>query len=325
MLMTTQQIESIETSATPKRKTIEFRLQPIDRSQGIPAFVRAGECGSFSLASRQLGLSASSVGKAVARLEQRLGVRLFERTTRRMALTDEGQAFHASCLRALAEIDAAESELSARRALPMGRLRIALPTLYGRVRVLPVLAQLLERHPTLQLDLLFSSRTVDLIEEHVDLALRIGTLEDSATQVARPLGAQALCLCAAPAYLERRGTPSTLEALRDHDAIAHLRAEVEEAWQLRGSALRWPHGARLRLGDLAAVRDAALAGQGIAQLPGWFVEGDVRASRLQVLLPHAQPAPLPIHLLWSKTTRMTARQRVCIDALIEGLAMPHGA
>lgn len=201
----------------------------------------------------------------------------------------------------------------------------ALPTLYGRVRVLPVLAQLLERHPGLALDMLFSSRAVDLVEEHVDIAIRIGALEDSASQVARPLGKQALWLCAAPAYLARRGVPATLEALRDHDAIAHLRGDMEEAWQLRSGALRLPRHARQRLSDLAAVRDAALAGQGIAQLPGWFVEGDVRAARLQVLLPDAQPAPLPIHLLWSRTTRMTARQRVAIDALIEGLAMPHGA
>lgn len=296
-------------------------MQSFDRFHGIQAFVRAVECGSFSLASRQLGLSASSVGKAVARLEQRLGVRLFERTTRRMALTDEGQDFHESCLRALAELDQAESVLAERRVLPTGRVRIALPTLYGRICVLPVLSGLLARHPALDLDLLLSSRAVDLVEEHVDIALRIGKLEDSASHVARRLGEQTLCLCAAPAYLTRRGEPRTLDALREHDGIARLRGDVAEAWQFEAAsgAQRPQHRARLRVSDLAAVKDAALAGQGLAQLPGWFVEDEVRAGRLQVVLRDAQPAPLPIHLLWSKTTRMTARQRVTIDALIDGL------
>ena len=292
-------------------------MQSFDRFQGIQAFVRAVDCGSFSLASRQLGLSPSSVGKAIARLEQRLGVRLFERTTRRMALTGEGQAFHESCMRALAELEQAASLLSERRVVPSGRLRIALPTLYGRVRVLPVLAGLLERHPALELDVQFSSRSVDLVEEHIDIAIRIGALENSASHVARPLGVQALWLCAAPAYLEKRGVPGTPHALAAHDGIARLRGDVDEAWQLRDGALRWPRRARLRLSDLAAVRAAALAAQGIAQLPAWFVEDDIRANRLQVVLPEMQPAPLPIHVLWSKTASMTARQRVTIDALIE--------
>ena len=297
-------------------------MQPVDRFQGIQAFVRAVECGSFSLASRQLGLSPSSVGKAVARLEQRLGTRLFERTTRRMALTEEGQAFHDSCRRALAVLEQAESLLGERRLQPSGRLRIALPTLYGRVRVMPVLSRLLQRHPALELDMLFSSRAVDLVEEHVDIAIRIGAPEDSASHVARPLGQQALWLCAAPAYLERRGAPSTLAELTAHDAIVRLRGGAEEPWQLPpgASAPRLPQRARLRLSDLAAVKDAALAGQGIAQLPGWFAEDEVRAERLCVVLQDAQPAPLPIHVLWSRNTRMTARQRVAIDALIEHLA-----
>jgi len=296
-------------------------MQSFDRFQGIQAFVRAVECGSFSLASRQLGLSASSVGKAVARLEQRLGVRLFERTTRRMALTDEGQAFHESCLRALVELDQAESALAERRVQPTGRVRIALPTLYGRICVLPVLSGLLARHPALDLDLLLSSHAVDLVEEHVDIALRIGRLEDSASHVARRLGEQALWLCAAPAYLARRGEPCTLDALADHDGIARLRGDAAEAWQFSDAAgtPRPRHRVRLRVSDLAAVKDAALAALGLAQLPGWFVADEVRAGKLQVVLRDAQPEPLPIHVLWTKTTRMTARQRVTIDALIEGL------
>ncbi|MBN3771462.1 LysR family transcriptional regulator [Burkholderia sp. Se-20378] len=303
-------------------------MQPTDRFQGILAFVQAVECGSFSVASRQLGQSPSSVGKAVARLEERLGVRLFKRTTRRMTLTDEGEAYHEKCLRALAELDQAESALAERHLTPTGRVRIALPVLYGRIRVLPVLNGLAERHAALDLDMLFSNRTVDLVEQNIDLAVRIGRLEDSTSQVARPLGEQALRLCAAPGYLDRRGTPSSREALGDHHCIALLRGEAEEAWQFSGDAnrgRRQPRQARLRLSDVAAVKDAVLAGLGLAQLPGWFVEDDIRAGRLVAVLPDAQPEPLPIHVLWSKTTRMTARLRVTIDALVEHLSPPRAA
>ncbi|VWB31305.1 LysR family transcriptional regulator [Burkholderia lata] len=303
-------------------------IQPTDRFQGILAFVQAVECGSFSVASRQLGQSPSSVGKAVARLEGRLGVRLFKRTTRRMTLTDEGEAYHEKCLRALAELDQAESALAERHLTPTGRVRIALPVLYGRIRVLPVLNGLAERHAALDLDMLFSNRTVDLVEQNIDLAVRIGRLEDSTSQVARPLGEQALRLCAAPGYLDRYGTPSSRETLGDHHCIALLRGEAEEAWQFSGDAnrgKRQPWQARLRLSDVAAVKDAVLAGLGLAQLPGWFVEDDIRAGRLVAVLPDAQPEPLPIHVLWSKTTRMTARLRVTIDALVEHLSPPRAA
>lgn len=297
-------------------------MQPFDRFQGLLAFVRAVECGSFSVASRQMGLSPSSVGKAVARLEQRLGTKLFKRTTRRMALTDEGLAFHESCLRALAELAQAEALLAERHHRPTGRLRIALPALYGRVRVLPVLHALAGQHPALALDVLFSSRAVDLVEENVDIAVRIGRLDDSASHVARPLGEQPLWLCAAPAYLARRGRPATLDDLPQHDTIARLRNGTEEAWQFRTTATRAARPpARLRLSDPAAVRDVALAGHGLAQLPGWFVDDDVHAGRLVRLLPDEQPTPLPIHVLWSKTARMTSRLRVTIDALVEALPL----
>lgn len=299
-----------------------MNLPSHDQFQGILAFVRAVECGSFSLASRQLGLSPSSVGKAVARLEQRLGTRLFQRTTRRLSLTDEGAAFHASCLRVLAELARAENLLADQRDEPTGRLRIALPTLYGQTMVLPVLLELAERHPGLDFDLQFSHRKADLVSERFDLAVRIGALDDSASHVARPLGSQQLVLCAAPAHLARYGSPSTLAALHQHPRITRLLGEGDEAWQLQDHSSTWrawPQAARLRLSELPAIKTAALAGLGIAQIPSWFVAQELQTGQLVSLLPEQQPAPLPIHLLWPHTTQMTSRLRLVIDGLLAQL------
>jgi DNA-binding transcriptional LysR family regulator len=311
----------IEFLATLETSSIKSMHQPTDHFQGIPAFVQAVECGSFSVASRRMGLSPSSVGKAVARLEQRLGVQLFQRTTRRLSLTDEGADFYESCLRAVSELDRATGRARDSRRQPAGRVRIALPSLYGRVRVMPVLIASSQSHPELDLDVLFSSRAVDLIEEGFDLAVRIGRLDSSATHVARRLGEQALMLSASPAYLRQHGTPATLDELAQHTCIARLREGRHEAWQFREGAMgssRLPQNARFRFSDFDAVKEAALAGLGLAQLPAWFISDALRAGRLRPVLPEWQPPPLPIHVLWARTTRMSARMRVVIDALADG-------
>ncbi|CAM4070496.1 LysR family transcriptional regulator [Kerstersia similis] len=301
-------------------------MQPYDHFQGVLAFVRAVEHGSFSMASRHMGLSPSSVGKAVARLEARLGVRLFQRTTRRMSLTDAGLAFYDSCQLALGALAQAETALADLQQAPAGRVRVAVPSVYGRVRVMPVLTALAERYPALDWDIAFSSRIVDLVEENFDLAVRIGPLEDSATRVARRLGEQALCLCAAPSYLARRGVPQSLDALASHACLSGKQAGAEDAWYF-GSAAggmgarryvpRQPH---MRVGDMDALRQAALAGAGLAQLPGWFVAEDLRAGRLQAVLSDCMPDPLPIHVLWLQTAWLPARLRVVIDELVATLA-----
>ena len=187
-----------------------------ERFAGIRAFVQAVEAGSFSRAAQQLGMSPSSVGKAVARLEQRLDVRLFHRTTRSLSLTDEGLAFHDSCVRALAELEQAESTLAERRIQPAGRLRIAVPVLLGRDWVMPLLLQLAADYPALEIEARFSNQPVDFAEQGCDLAVRIGLLDDSASLAARQLGVQKLVVCAAPAYLARHGAPVTPQALNGH-------------------------------------------------------------------------------------------------------------
>ena len=288
-----------------------------ERFAGIRAFVQAVEAGSFSRAAQQLGMSPSSVGKAVARLEQRLDVRLFHRTTRSLSLTDEGLAFHDSCVRALAELEQAESTLAERRIQPAGRLRIAVPVLLGRDWVMPLLLQLAADYPALDIEARFSNQPVDFAEQGCDLAVRIGLLDDSASLAARQLGLQKLVVCAAPAYLARHGAPATPQALNGHACIGMLRDEQLEAWQLRDANgnISVNISARLRLGHLEAVRQAALAGHGLAQLPRWLVEKELASGQLQAVLEAFAGPGLPLYAAWPASRAMTARLRLVIDTL----------
>ena len=288
-----------------------------ERFAGIRAFVQAVEAGSFSRAAQQLGMSPSSVGKAVARLEQRLDVRLFHRTTRSLSLTDEGLAFHDSCVRALAELEQAESILAERRIQPAGRLRIAVPVLLGRDWVMPLLLQLAADYPALEIEARFSNQPVDFAEQGCDLAVRIGLLDDSASLAARQLGLQKLVVCAAPAYLARHGEPATPQALNGHACIGMLRDEQLEVWQLRDANgnISVNISARLRLGHLEAVRQAALAGHGLAQLPRWLVEKELASGQLQAVLEAFAGPGLPLYAAWPASRAMTARLRLVIDTL----------
>lgn len=293
-------------------------MNTIERFNGVQAFLQTVEAGSFSQAARQLNLSVSSVGKAVARLEQRLNTRLFHRSTRRMALTDEGRSFHEGCLRAMEQLESAESLLMERRSVPSGRLRIALPVLYGRDRVLPILLPLAERHPQLQIEAAFSNRAIDFSEDAYDLAVRIGRLEAGASLAAKRIGTQRLAVCASPAYLARAGEPSSPADLKHHACLPLMRAAGLEPWQFAGSgkaAMLVEAPGRIRLGHLEAVVQAARMGQGLAQVPAWLIERDVAEGALRIVLTEHETAGLPIHVVWPATRSMTARLRLVIDAL----------
>jgi DNA-binding transcriptional LysR family regulator len=290
-----------------------------ERLHAIRAFVQAVQAGSFSRAAEQLGLSRSTVGKAVARLEQRLQVRLFQRTTRSLSLTDEGQLFYDDCLKALAALEAAESQLAARARKPEGRLRVSLPVLFGQKWVMPPLLALADRYPQLQIEALFSNRAADLAEEGIDLAVRIGSPGDAAAITARQLGEQQQILCAAPAYLKRQGQPGRLAELVQHQAIGMLRDGRSQLWHLldeQGKPQRLLPPTRLRLGNMEAVVSAACAGQGIAMLPRWLAHDALTTGTLREILPGSCGAGLAIHVVWLKGTTMPLRIRVAIDALL---------
>ncbi|NKB83995.1 LysR family transcriptional regulator [Ochrobactrum grignonense] len=182
--------------------------------------MQAEQSGSFAAASALLGLSQSAVSKSIARLEERLGVRLFHRTTRSLRLTDEGRVYLESCRRALEELGAAEIALSARREIPAGRLRINLPDLYGRRCVAPVLLQLAAEYHELHFEVSFENRIVNLIDEGYDLAVRIGQLPDSADLISKYIGQQEVIICASPSYIAVHGAPQCWTILSDI-AVSH--------------------------------------------------------------------------------------------------------
>ena len=207
-----------------------------DRLNGISAFVEAAEAGSFALAAERMRLTRSAVGKSIARLEQRLGVRLFHRTTRSQSLTEDGQAYYERCVRALAELDAGAMALDSGKGEPIGRLRVSVPVLSGRHCVAPVLLALGRQYPRLAIEISFSDHVVDLVEEGYDLAVRIGNLPDSSTLVARRLGTQRMVICAAPSYLAEHGKPATVDELPEHAAIAYGRSGRIEPWRISNDA-----------------------------------------------------------------------------------------
>ncbi|EMB9092756.1 LysR family transcriptional regulator [Klebsiella michiganensis] len=293
-----------------------------DTLKDIPVFVAAVEAGSFAQAAIRLHLSRSAVGKSIARLEERLGVRLFQRTTRSQSLTDNGALFYEHCLRALEEIRGAESLLETGKQQVSGRLRVAMPVLFGRQCVAPLLIALAQEHPGLELEMSFSDRVVDLVEEGFDMAVRNGTLQDSSVLVARRLGEHRMVLCAAPDYLLKKGTPQSVDDLPHHAAINYLQAGRALSWQLmdsEGASHTFTPRSSLNMDDLQAICDAALAGHGIAWLPCWMVSKEIHQGKLVPLLKQAPDVRFDVHAVWQQTPHLPLRVRIAVDTLASRL------
>ena len=290
-----------------------------ERLNGIAAFVQAVEAGSFAQAAQRMDLTRSAVGKSIARLEQRLGVRLFQRTTRTQRLTADGEAYYERCVRALAELDAADAALESGRREPSGRLRVSCPVMFGRRCVAPLLVALANKHPGLALEISFSDRRVDLVEEGFDLAVRIGELDDSDSLTARKLGMQRMGICAAPSYLAKHGKPVDFADLSGHVGIIYGRVGERPVWHVRevdGEVREIRIDGRLRFDDLQAIADAAVAGVGIAWLPCWMLAQHEKAGELVMLANSDRVLGKEIHAVWPKSRYLPSKTRVAIDALV---------
>jgi DNA-binding transcriptional LysR family regulator len=294
----------------------------MDRLTSMDAFVRAVELGSFSAAADALDLSAPMVGKHVRFLEDRLGVRLLNRTTRRQSLTDFGRAYFERCRAILAEVEGAEALAADHLGEVRGRLRVTMPALLGRYCVAPLLFSLAQRHPGVDLILSFGDSLVDLVEDGCDIAIRTGDLEAGAAVMTRRVARQRMIVCAAPSYLEAHGHPKAIDDLSKHTTIAYRRTGPIRPWlfpRAGAAPARFDPASRLQLDDMDAIADAAVAGMGLAWLPSWLVRGRIERGELAALLPGEPAYPYDCHALWLHRHPVPAKVRLVIDTLASEL------
>lgn len=291
----------------------------MDRLDELQVFLAILEAGSMAAAAQKLRRSASSVTRVLATLEERVGARLFERSTRRLTATNEGHRLADGARRLLADYDAAISEQQ--QATPRGLLRVTAPTVFGRRHVAPVVTRFLMRYPDIQVELILNDRNMDLIDSGIDLALRIGPL-DSSGLVARRLGAVRRMTVASPAYLERHGVPATPDELTKHQLIlgTAVRGLPEWRYQADGREHVVRFTPRLQANDVEGVLHAAREGFGIARALSYQAAPDVQAGALVPLLGAYEGEVLPVHLVFPSARHMAPRVRAFVDFAVEAFA-----
>lgn len=289
-----------------------------DRFSGIDAFMATATAGGFTAAAEVLSLTPSGVAKSVTRLEARVGLKLLHRTTRKITLTPEGEAYLAACSRAIGELDFAETALAPKDWVPQGRIHVGLPGAFGRRHVLSGLLDMAARFDKLDLVVSFTERTVDLVQEGYDLSVRIGELGDDADLVAKRLGTQRLVICASPAYLARHGSIHTPEELGRRDCIIGSRRHSKQTWLLRtqdGRSIHQEIHVRHEFSDGEAMIAAGRAGCGIIQMPTWLANEDLQRGTLVPLLEDFAGGEMPIHVVWPKSHYLQPKVRAVIDML----------
>jgi len=294
----------------------------MDRFSALRVFAQVVESGGFSRAAERLGVSTTAVSRQVAELEAHLQTRLLNRTTRRLSLTESGQAFYGRAVQVLNDLDEAEREASKAAVAPRGTIRLTASVTFGTRHVAPAIAGFMRRYPDVKFDVQLSDRMVDLVEEGFDLAIRIGGT-GSENIVARKLGEMCLVACAAPEYLARHGTPATPQDLTRHNCFTYEYALPRNQWQFHGPDGR-EHEVRIagtvhsNSGDLHAA--LAAEGAGVAFEPGFMVESDIRAGRLVALLPEYRGSPSPIYAVYPTRKHLTAKVRLFVEYLAERFA-----
>jgi DNA-binding transcriptional LysR family regulator len=286
--------------------------------QQFLAFAQTARCSSFAAAARDLGQAPSTLAKSVARLEAQLGVKLFHRTTRQVSLTPDGERLYRRCERVLAEVEDLQAEAAGTRAAPSGTIRIDAPIAYGRRILMPLFAQLLQRHPQLQLDLRLQDAYADLVRDGLDAAIRIGALQDSRL-VARRFDWQQLVFVASPAYLEARGTPLRIEDLAGHATVVFRMPSSGRVrpWQLReGRRVMEMHPShRVQVNDGDGMVAAAREGLGLTQIPDYMAADELAAGQLVEVLVDKRPPPMPISAVLPSSRLVPPRVRLLLDTL----------
>lgn len=293
----------------------------MDKLSSLRAFVKVVETSSFSEAGRRLRLSRSAVSKYVAELEEDLGVQLLSRTTRRVTPTENGQAYFERAMAILADLDAADHAVSQSQATPRGLLRVNAPMSFGTMRLGPALAGFMKEYPELQIQLALSDEHVDPVQDGLDVTLRIADLESSSL-IARKLMPIERVLCASPGYLKQHGTPKHPNELRNHDCLTYGYLSTGNQWKLTGKDgdhwinPRWT----LCANNAEVLRDAAVAGRGVALVPTFIAEAALKAGRLRTFLDGYHAPPLALYALYPPTRHLAVKVRLFIDYLVETFA-----
>jgi DNA-binding transcriptional LysR family regulator len=288
----------------------------------ILIFMAVVDAGSFIAGGQAMGLSRSAAGKAVIRLEDRLGARLLNRTTRTLSLTDEGRMFYERGLHILASVDEAEASVAGQNSTLRGVLRLTVSDAFGRLIVLPLLEKYLRAWPEVQVEVSFTDRPADIVEEGFDLAIQVGATETDTRLVSRVIATYKARLCASPSYLAERGEPRDIDDLAVHDCLIFAGRNQRQGWRFRGEGGSWIKAqghSRLRLDSGEAIRDAALAGLGIALLPDFLVADDLVAGRLRHVLPGLETDGAKIVALYPDKRLLEPRVRRFIDLMVEEL------
>jgi DNA-binding transcriptional LysR family regulator len=289
----------------------------MDRFVAMSVFTKVVEGGSFAAAARHFELSPAMVSKHIQILEQQLGVRLLNRTTRRVNTTEAGQEYYERSVHILSEIGEADRAAADLQMTPRGRLKLSTPVTFGTRYVAPAISDYLETYPEVSVDLVLDDRVLDLVAEGFDLAIRLGDLADSSL-IARKLGIAHMVMCASPAYLAQNGAPSTLEELAQRECLTYSHATIRSSWRLADSdgheEIVHVSG-RLRANNGDALRVLATEGKGIALLPDFVVNEDLRAGRLAPLMTSYTPADLPIQAIHPHSRFVPAKVRTFIGCL----------
>lgn len=299
----------------------------MDRFSALAAFVAVVEAEGFAPAARQMGLATSSVTRQVNSLEETLGTLLVNRSTRSITLTDAGARYYEDARRILGEIEEADRGVREGDGPPSGVLRVSLPIAFARRHVAPSVPSFLERFPEIELDLLTTDSVVNLVEDRIDIAIRLSAL-DASSLIARKLAPHRRIVCASPAYLERHGVPETPQALEDHRCLIFDYERGEANWHLCKDGrddtvrVRGP----LKASGSEVLVEAALGGAGIVLMPTWLVGADIAAGRLVALLtdhePNPSPTPGAISAVYLPNRRGSKKVRAFVDHLIEVFGTP---
>jgi DNA-binding transcriptional LysR family regulator len=285
-------------------------------------FIRVVEAGSFTRVAQEQNSSQPTVSRQVAALEEHLGARLFTRTTRKLTLTDDGRGFYERAKLAIEAVSEAEDAVGRRRARPSGALRLAVPGVFGRLRIIPHLKEFLTRYPDVSIDLAMSDANADLIEEGIDLAIRSGDVADS-TLIARKIGVTRRVVVAAPSYLRGKPLPAHPGDLVNHDCITFTGISAAVTWHFRGAdgpvsvEVKGP----MRTRNAEGIREALLSGLGIGFAPIWHFTDELDTGRLTVLLDSYEPKPEPIHAVYPSRRFVPQKTRVMIDFLEQRFAL----